>query len=84
MLAAVASRSKRVTYAAALILLAAVGRVVYAQCSTGTRHPTTAVHNAPYDGRFTFVRLAFETAPGGYYYYGLPAWAHGYPSRNRA
>ena len=35
--------------------------------------------NAPYDGRFTFVRVNYETAPGGYWYGGLPAWAHGYP-----
>lgn len=32
----------------------------------------------PYDGKFTFARLKFSTAPGGYYYFGLPAWAHGY------
>ena len=35
-------------------------------------------HNIPYDGRFTFVRLRYVTAPGGWYYRGLPAWAHGY------
>ena len=35
--------------------------------------------NVPYDGRFTFVRVNYTTAPGGYWYGGLPAWAHGYP-----
>jgi len=35
--------------------------------------------NAPYDGRFTFVRIKYETAPGGYWWRGLPSWAHGYP-----
>jgi hypothetical protein len=35
--------------------------------------------NVPYDGRFTFVRINYETAAGGYWYRGLPAWAHGYP-----
>jgi len=35
--------------------------------------------NARYDGRFTFVRVNYESAPGGYWYRGLPAWAHGYP-----
>src|SRR6516164_307772 len=35
--------------------------------------------NAPYDGRFTFVRVRYETAPGGYWWRGLPSWAHGYP-----
>ena len=37
------------------------------------------VQNAPYDGRFTFARLKYTTAPGGYWYQGLPSWAHGYP-----
>jgi APA family basic amino acid/polyamine antiporter len=35
--------------------------------------------NPSYDGRFTFVRLKYTTAPGGYWYRGLPSWAHGYP-----
>ena len=35
--------------------------------------------NVPYDGRFTFVRVRYETAPGGYWYGGWPAWARGYP-----
>lgn len=37
------------------------------------------VHNIGYDGRFTFARLKYTTGPGGYYYMGLPAWAHGFP-----
>jgi Domain of unknown function (DUF4159) len=39
-----------------------------------------------YDGRFTFARLKFTTGPGGYYFRGLPAWAHGYvdPEGKRA
>jgi hypothetical protein len=36
-------------------------------------------YNIRYDGRFTFVRVKYTTAPGGYWYQGLPAWAHGYP-----
>ena len=39
--------------------------------------------NIPYDGRFTFVRVNYETAPGGYWYRGLPSWAHGYPVAER-
>jgi hypothetical protein len=35
--------------------------------------------NIPYDGRFTFVRAKYTTAPGGYWYGGWPAWGHGYP-----
>lgn len=38
-----------------------------------------AVANRPYDGRFAIARLKYTTGPGGYYYRGLPAWAHGYP-----
>jgi hypothetical protein len=34
----------------------------------------------PYDGRFVFARLKYTTGPGGYYFRGLPAWAHGYLS----
>ena len=35
--------------------------------------------NPPYDGRFVFLRVNYETAPGGFWYGGLPAWSHGYP-----
>ena len=35
--------------------------------------------NIQYDGRFTFVRVKYTTAPGGYWYGGWPAWGHGYP-----
>jgi hypothetical protein len=38
-----------------------------------------SVTNTPYDGRFTFARLRYKTAPCGYWYQGLPSWAHGYP-----
>ena len=41
------------------------------------RNPT--IHNIPYDGRFTFVRIKYETAPGGYWAGGRPSWVHGYP-----
>jgi hypothetical protein len=43
------------------------------------RGPFHTLSNAPYDGRFAFVRLNYTTRPGGYWYQGLPAWAHGYP-----
>jgi hypothetical protein len=36
--------------------------------------------NVPYDGRFTFVRIAYQTLPGGYWYQGQPAWSHGTPT----
>jgi hypothetical protein len=37
------------------------------------------VKNEPYNGQFTFARLKYRTAPGGYWYQGLPSWVHGYP-----
>lgn len=37
------------------------------------------VVNTPYDGRFTFARVRYTTAPGGFWYGGMPSWAHGYP-----
>jgi hypothetical protein len=46
----------------------------------GAGRPFAAMPNMPYDGRFAFVRVSYETAPGGYWYRGLPAWAHGYPT----
>jgi hypothetical protein len=46
---------------------------------TGSRTLRGQQPNAPYDGRFTFVRINYDTAPGGFWYRGLPAWAHGYP-----
>jgi hypothetical protein len=42
----------------------------------GAVRPAT---NVPYDGRFTFVRLSYQTLPGGYWYRGQPSWSHGYP-----
>jgi hypothetical protein len=64
--------------AAVLLCLAAT---VFAQRrgfggSRGVLHP---LPNISYNGRFTFVRLNYTTLPGGYFYQGLPAWAHGYP-----
>ena len=45
----------------------------------GPRGPFHERRNVAYDGRFTFVRLKYTTAPGGYWYGGWPAWGHGYP-----
>jgi hypothetical protein len=45
----------------------------------GQRGRLRILPNIPYDGRFTFVRVNYETAPGGYWAGGRPSWAHGYP-----
>ncbi len=62
-------------------LLLGLGAAILAQRGGfgGPFGPVHAVANTRYDGRFTFVRISYETAPGGYWYRGLPAWAHGYP-----
>jgi hypothetical protein len=47
------------------------------------RSPISRMANIPYDGRFTFVRIEYQTEPGGYWYRGQPAWSHGTPVAER-
>ena len=66
----------------ALVLLGASAAFAQRFFSDGTGYePPT--HNIPYDGKFTFARIRYTVGPGGYYYRGLPAWAHGYPRAER-
>jgi hypothetical protein len=69
-------RGPRVLAAATLILATAAAAL--AQYG-GPRGPFYEPPNIPYDGRFTFARVKYQTAPGGYWYGGWPAWGHGYP-----
>jgi hypothetical protein len=66
--------------AALLLVLASDARPLLAQrfFDRGPG-PEPVVRMTPYDGRFIFARLKYTTGPGGFYYRGLPAWAHGYP-----
>ena len=84
MLGPVGTPSKRLTYAVLVAWGTLAVQAAYAQCTAAPREVTTEVNNAPYDGRFTFARLGYETGPGGYYYHNLPAWAHGYPSSEKS
>jgi hypothetical protein len=63
----------------AVLMLLGAGGPAHAQ-GGGFRGPAAepVIRISPYDGRFTFARLKYTTAPGGFYYRGLPAWAHGY------
>src|SRR5437899_12147120 len=70
------TRRSRVLTSGALSLLVAV--TALAQFG-GLRGPFHEYPNITYDGRVTFVRLKYTTAPGGYWYGGWPAWGHGYP-----
>jgi hypothetical protein len=63
-----------IAVAAAVSAVGAQGGV-----DAGVRSQLSVPPNSAYDGRFKFARLKFTTGPGGYYYEGLPAWAHGYP-----
>ena len=72
-----ATRRTRVMAATLAGVLLAAGAAV-AQFGFA-RGPFHEYPNIPYDGRFTFVRLKYTTAPGGYWYGGWPAWGHGYP-----
>jgi hypothetical protein len=71
---------------AGLVIAAALvcGTVVAAQLqSLEGLAPEPKIQNIPYDGKFTFARIRYMTGPGGYYYRGLPAWAHGFPTAER-
>lgn len=71
----------RVRTALLLLMVFSVSSPATAQ-RFGRRRPDLVDLNTPitpYDGRLLIARLKFETGPGGYYYQGLPAWAHGYP-----
>ena len=62
----------------AALLVAAVALAQYG-FRGGPRGPFHVRPNAIYDGRFAFVRLNYKNGPGGNWYGGWPAWAHGYP-----
>jgi hypothetical protein len=71
-------RRPRTIVLAALLLLA-IAAAASAQFGFGGRGRFNVRPNTPYDGRFTFVRVKYQTAPGGFWYGGWPAWGHGYP-----
>ena len=75
--------SRRAAIGAALLLAAAAAAMAQVRFDGfGFGERRRAFHtqpNIPYDGRFTFVRVSYETAPGGYWWRGQPSWSHGYP-----
>jgi hypothetical protein len=73
------SGSRRAVAFLVAALVIAAGTGMAAQLGFfSEREPS--INNIKYDGRFAFARIRYETGPGGYYYCGLPAWAHGYSS----
>ena len=72
--------------AAALLSLAATAlaqRGLGRDRDTRDQGPLRLRSNASYNGRFTFVRINYDTAPGGYWAGGRPSWSHGYPIAER-
>ena len=83
-------RTSAATAAAVLLVFALIpGAILFAQRGFGRfggfgeRGASRAGPNTPYDGRFTFVRVRYDTAPGGYWAGGRPSWIHGYPIAER-
>jgi uncharacterized protein DUF4159 len=68
---------------AGAVLLSVTGAVVAQRGFWSEPGPEQGIRNPRYDGRFTFTRLRYTPGPGGYYYRGLPAWAHGYSEAER-
>src|ERR1041384_2234914 len=64
-------------------LRAAASTAALAQFGFGFREPYPPLPNAPYDGRFTFVRIRYDPAPGGFWPGRRPSWIHGYPLAER-
>jgi hypothetical protein len=74
--------TRRALIAGALVFLTAAAALAQRQLGEfGFRGygRVPAIHNVPYDGQFTFVRVQYETAPGGTWAGGRPSWVHGYP-----
>src|SRR5262252_5435715 len=72
-------RACRVAMVAILISLA-LSAVTFAQFGFGlVGWPYKPLPNTPYDGRFTFVRVRYDPAPGGFWPGRRPSWIHGYP-----
>jgi hypothetical protein len=66
-----------------IALVMIVGGVALAQRDMFGGGPSTAGPNIRYDGRFTFARIRYQTAPGGFWAGGRPSWIHGYPLSER-
>ncbi len=73
---------RRIRVVAVLLLAIAAAAGVFAQRRGffgGIFDRLAVSPNVPYDGRFAFVRVKYETVPGGYWWRGQPSWSHGYP-----
>jgi hypothetical protein len=69
--------------ATTLMILLAVGAALAQFGGDRSRGFYEPQPNVPYDGRFTFVRVRYEPAPGGFWPGRRPSWIHGYPLAER-
>ena len=78
---ALTSKSVRAGTAAvaALAVLSSAAGVAAQRGFFRSRQRNPTIHNVPYNGQFTFVRVNYTHWDGGDWYQGLPAWSHGYP-----
>ena len=76
------ARGSRVRQATAVgltcVLLAGAAAAQRRGLGGGPRYEPV-IQSVPYDGRFTFARVKYLNAPSGYWFRGIPSWAHGYP-----
>ena len=70
----------RLRWLVACLAIACGATVTFAQRFVPSLGPDAGTHHSRYDGKFALARLIYTTGPGGYYYQGLPAWKHGYPT----
>ena len=68
------TRPRLVAWIVAIACVCAAAAALAQRGGFGGRFVPFAIQpNAHYDGRFTFVRVTYETAPGGYWWRGLPS-----------
>ena len=70
----------RLRWPLACLAIVLAATVTFAQRFVPSLGSDAATHHPRYDGKFALARLIYTTGPGGYYYQGLPAWKHGYPT----
>ena len=73
------TRLHRLTSLLTVALLLVLATSLFAQRRRFFYGWDESVRNVPYDGRFTFLRVRYTPAPGGYWAGGMPSWMHGYP-----
>ena len=78
------SRYAAVRTTIALLIVLAMSGAALAQFGFDSfRGAYRPLPNIPYDGQFTFARVRYNPAPGGFWPGRRPSWIHGYPLAER-